>query len=217
MKNLGDRIFVTGIGTGIGKSVISAVLVKALEADYWKPVQCGLEGGSDRQQVATWAGSPEAQFYAEQFVLQAPVSPHLAAAQEGKSIHLADFKLPQSQRPLVVEGCGGVLVPLNNEDAVIDIAAKFGMSVIVVVAHYLGSYNHSLLSIEALRNRGLPLLGLCCAGRRDAEAAAFLSAKMELPLLLEMEEEAAIDATVIAKYANIFRERMERGFDRVRR
>ena len=137
------NIFVTAIGTDCGKTIASAIITEALQADYWKPVQCGMDE-TDSQTISKLV--PNAKIHPERYALKAPASPHLAAEMEGINIKLEDFKLPAVSNHLVMEGAGGTLVPLNYDgDFVIDLAHRFKAEVIVVANLYLGSINHTLL------------------------------------------------------------------------
>lgn len=159
-----SRYFVTGIGTDVGKTVVSSFLVATLDADYWKPVQCGTEGGTDTEFILS-SGLLKGKSYPERYLLQMPQSPHLAAKEEGQTITMEDFSLPQTDAPLVIEGAGGILVPLNEKgDYVIDLALKFDAEVVLVVRHYLGSINHTLLSLDYLKKNGFKVKGIVISG-----------------------------------------------------
>ncbi|MCB9229636.1 MAG: dethiobiotin synthase [Deltaproteobacteria bacterium] len=188
MNHTGKKIFVTGIDTGVGKTVVSAVLVRALKAAYWKPVQCGLEEGTDTERIRELSGESAGQIFPERFLLREAVSPHRAAEAEHCRIHLTDFSLPPAEGHLIVEGAGGVMAPLNETDVVVDIAARLGLSVVLVCRHYLGSLNHTLMSAECLRSRGLALNGLVFSGNEDDAYERFLSEKTGLPLLFRVPD-----------------------------
>ncbi|UYH55340.1 dethiobiotin synthase [Qipengyuania sp. SS22] len=162
---------VTGTDTDIGKTVFAAGLAGALEAHYWKPVQAGLEEGGDRAQVARLAGLPADKVLPEAYRLATPCSPHRAAAIDGVAIDPARLALPD-QRPLVVEGAGGALVPLGGDLLYADMFARWALPVIVVARTGLGTINHALLTIEALRSRGVPIHGVAFVGEavEDSEA-----------------------------------------------
>ncbi|WP_153798663.1 dethiobiotin synthase [Foetidibacter luteolus] len=154
-------IFITGIGTGIGKTLVSAILTEALQADYWKPVQAGFDDGTDALSVKSLISNPVSVIHDEVYKLRLPVSPHIAAAEEGSRINLqkiADSK-PQTSNNLVVEGAGGIMVPLNENEFVIDLIKKLDASVLLVSRNYLGSINHSLLTAAICRQHGLKVCG----------------------------------------------------------
>lgn len=157
-------IFVTGIGTEVGKTVISAILTEALEADYWKPIQSGDLDFTDTMKVQSWISNTKTKFHPEAYRLKTPMSPHAAAAIDGVSIDLRQINLATTANFLVVEGAGGLLVPLNDKDCIIDLIQKLNLPVVLVSRHYLGSINHTLLSIEALRNRNISIAGLIFNG-----------------------------------------------------
>lgn len=159
-------IFITGIGTDIGKTVASAVVTEALEADYWKPIQAGLAGVTDANQVKAWISNSRSQIHPETYLLNLPASPHIAARAEGividQELILQNAKaICQSigSRRLIIEGAGGLLVPLNEESLVVDLIQKLDASVILVSRKYLGSINHSLLTASYCKQRGIPVLG----------------------------------------------------------
>jgi dethiobiotin synthetase len=167
-----SRTFVvTGTDTDIGKTVFAAGLAAALGARYWKPVQSGLDGGSDAARVQA-LGVPSARIVPEAYRLTTPCSPHLAAEIDEVTIDPARLSLPDHQDPLVVEGAGGVLVPVTRTLLYADLFARWDQPVVLVARTVLGTINHSLLSIEALRSRGVPILGIAFIGDavEDSEA-----------------------------------------------
>jgi dethiobiotin synthetase len=165
-----NRIIVTGTDTGVGKTVFAAALAGALGATYWKPIQAGLLEETDRQAVLRLSGLSEERLLPESYRLKTPASPHLAAEVDGISIDPEALVLPDTDGSLVVEGAGGLLVPLTREVAYIDVIAKWRAPVVLCARTTLGTINHSLLSIEALRNRGIPLLGIAFIGDESAES-----------------------------------------------
>lgn len=151
-------LFVTGTDTGIGKTVVAAMLALGLDGCYWKPIQSGTEDGTDRASVAQWTALPPDRLLPEAYCLKLPASPHLAAAAEGVRIELARCAPPAAwnrARPLIAEGAGGLLVPLNDRDLILDLIAQLGFPVVLVARSTLGTINHTLLSLAALRARNL--------------------------------------------------------------
>lgn len=165
-------VIVTGTDTGVGKTVFAAALAGALGATYWKPVQCGLEDGGDSERVAALAGLPPERIRPEAYRLAMPASPHRAAEAEGLDIRVSDLRLPDVDGPLVVEGAGGLMVPVNRQALMIDVFASWRLPVVLVARTALGTINHSLLSIEALNGRNIPILGIAFVGEAmpDTEA-----------------------------------------------
>jgi len=163
------RIVVAGTDTGIGKTVFSAGLVDRLGADYWKPVQAGLDGETDSETVARLAGIGSARVHAEAYRLAMPASPHRAAASEGVAIDVARLAPPPTIWPLVIEGAGGVLVPLTPAASFADVLARWGFPVVLCARTSLGTINHTLLSLEALRHRAVPVLGVAFIGEAEPE------------------------------------------------
>lgn len=166
------RIVVTGTDTDIGKTVFAAGLAGALGATYWKPVQSGLEGASDAERVAALSGAAA---LAEAYRLNTPCSPHLAAEIDGVAIDPARLD-PPAIDPLVIEGAGGVLVPVTRELLYADLFARWRLPVVLVARTALGTINHSLLSIEALRARGVPILGVAFVGTANEDSEATIAA-----------------------------------------
>ncbi|OBX19099.1 dethiobiotin synthase [Erythrobacter sp. QSSC1-22B] len=165
----GSALVVTGTDTEIGKTVFAAGLAGALAGHYWKPVQAGIEDGSDRDRVASLSGLPTARILPEAYRLTTPCSPHEAAARDGVAIDTSLLE-PPAARPLVIEGAGGVLVPLTDEVLFADVFARWRLPAIIVARTGLGTINHSLLTIEALRTRGVPILGIAFVGDGNEES-----------------------------------------------
>lgn len=156
------RIFVTSIDTNVGKTVCSSILCAGLGYDYWKPVQCGDLDFSDSMKVKSY--SPLTKVHAESFQLNAPMSPHEAAKLENMDISINDFKLPKSEE-IIIEGAGGVMVPLNYKgNMIVELASMFKAKVIIVFKNYLGSINHTLLTIDKVKSVGLDIFGLLVVG-----------------------------------------------------
>ncbi len=172
-----QHIFVTGIDTGVGKTIVSAVLVQSLGAHYWKPVQAGALEWTDTDQVKSLVSRADVRFYPEAFRLSQAMSPHAAADRDGVSISLAQLQLPATSGRLVIEGAGGVMVPLNHSELMIDLITRCNAAVIVVVKHYLGSINHTLLALDALRHRNLDNVGLVFCGESNPESEAVIQAQ----------------------------------------
>ncbi|WP_333571944.1 dethiobiotin synthase [Sphingomonas sp.] len=183
---------VTGTDTGIGKTVFAAALAGALRARYWKPVQAGLDDGSDSERTAVLAGLPADYILPEAYRLHTPCSPHRAAEIDGVTIDPERLALPQVDGPLVVEGAGGVLVPVTRDILYADMFARWGKPVVLVARTALGTINHSLLSIEALRTRGVPIHGVAFVGDavEDSEATIAAIGRVKrlgrLPMLAEL-------------------------------
>jgi dethiobiotin synthetase len=158
------KFFVTGTDTDIGKTIFSAMLVCGLEADYWKPVQSGLETPTDRETVEHLSQLPADHFHPEIYRLNAPLSPHRSAELDGDVIDPERLSIPTTKRPLVIEGAGGLMVPVNREFLLIDLLKKWQIPVILCARTQLGTINHSLLSVTALRERGIPIHGIAFIG-----------------------------------------------------
>jgi dethiobiotin synthetase len=198
------RIFVTGIGTDIGKTVVSAVLVEALKADYWKPVQTGSFFSRDTVEVKRIISNTKTQFHPESYSLKQPMSPHAAAELEGVEIEMDQINLPDTTNHLVIEGAGGLMVPLNRNYFMIDLIQKFDAEVILVVKNYLGSINHTLLSIDVLKSRGLKIMGIIINEEPHALSENIILQYSGLKLLGRIEKEGMIKKEVIERYAKGF-------------
>lgn len=150
-----NKLFITGIGTEVGKTVCSAVLVQYFKADYWKPIQSGDLAYTDRHKIASWTENTNC--YPETYRLKLAASPHQSAREENIEINIEDFTLPKTGQPLIVEGAGGLMVPLSDDIFMIDLIEKLGLPVALVVRNYLGCINHTLLSVMALQQRKIKL------------------------------------------------------------
>ncbi|MCI5059308.1 MAG: dethiobiotin synthase [Flavobacteriales bacterium] len=162
--------FVTGIDTEIGKTVTSSVLVEALKSDYWKPIQSGDLEFSDTMKVKSLISNSKTFFHQEGYALKTPMSPHAAAKIDDVHIELENIVLPQTQNSLIVEGAGGLMVPINEEHTILDIMKKLKLPVIVVSKNYLGSINHTLLTVNCLRENNLDVKGVIFSGEENAES-----------------------------------------------
>ena len=193
------KYFVTAIGTDCGKTFFSAILCEALHADYWKPVQAGLP--TDADTVKNLLSNSVSKIHPEAFVLNTPASPHAAAKLDGVTIELKKFKIPDTKNTLVIEGAGGCLVPLNDEEFVISLAKKFDAEIILVSNLYLGSINHTLLSAEYLLREKFKVKGIVFNGESNPESENIILKHTGFPCLLRMRQERLITKEVVAKYA----------------
>jgi dethiobiotin synthase len=167
---MGDALFVTGTDTNVGKTVLSSLLVAALNGTYWKPIQTGSSEGTDRQQVMQWVDIPESRTVAECYCFEPPVSPHLAAEAAGIAIDLGNIQPPPvSAPPLIIEGAGGVMVPINDSDLMLDLMVKLGAPVVVASRTALGTINHTVLSVRALRHAGVCIKGVVMIGDENTD------------------------------------------------
>lgn len=198
---------VTGTDTGIGKTVFAAGLAGALGACYWKPIQAGVDPEGDKETVAALSGLPAERILPEAYRLATPASPHLAARIDGVDIRLDRLALPRVDGPLVVEGAGGLMVPISETMLMIDLFAHWGQPVILCARTALGTINHSLLSIEALRARDVPIAGIVFIGDEHAENERIIPALAKvptlgrLPMLAEMTPDALAHA--FARHINL--------------
>jgi dethiobiotin synthetase len=190
------RYVVTGTDTGIGKTVFSAALAGALGALYWKPVQAGLDEETDSQTVARLSG---ATVLPEGYRLKLPASPHKAAAAEGIAIAPDGLTLPATDKPLVVEGAGGLLVPLTEETLFIDLFARWGVPLILCARTALGTINHTLLSLEAIRARAIPLLGIAFQGEAQPDSERVICKFGGAKRLGRLDPVAPLDAAHLKK------------------
>lgn len=200
-----NQFIVAGIGTEIGKTFISSILVEALEANYWKPIQSGGLDYTDTDTVKGLVTNQKSVFYPEAYRLTQPLSPHAAAEIDGVTIEVEDFQLPQTTEPLVVELAGGLMVPLNSDVLNIDLIEKFNLPVVLVTRNYLGSINHTLLSVHLLQSRGIAIKGLIFNGLSNPATESFILNHTKLPLLAKVEEHSEITPSLVSHYATVFK------------
>lgn len=193
--------FVSGIGTNVGKTLVSAILVEALKADYWKPVQSGTTEGMDSETVRSLISNGQTVIHPESYLLKEPLSPHFAAKLEGVEIELPKIIRPETSNTLIIEGAGGLLVPLNDRDAVIDLARQFDAEVILVISDYLGCINHALLSLHYLQSRQDRIHSLVFNGDFAPEVKEAIIRKVDpncriisIPRLTSVSKETVLEA-----------------------
>lgn len=188
MRDFPSAFFVTGSDTGIGKTVVSALLTLGLNGSYWKPIQSGLEEETDTQFVKRVTGLPETHFIEERYRLSEPLSPQASSAIDGVEIHMNDFRLPRYiTGHLIVEGAGGLLVPINNEEMIIDLIRHLKLPVLLVVRSELGTLNHTFLSLEALRSRKIPVLGVVMNGPKNPGNREAIENYGDVEVIAELE------------------------------
>lgn len=195
------QIFITGIGTEVGKTVISAIFVEALQSDYLKPIQSGDLHYTDTHKVQEWTDTT-GKFHAETYRLKNPLSPHTSAELDNVKIDLDNFFLPYTDNHLVIEGAGGLLVPLNDKEHLTNLIKKLEVPVVLVSKNYLGSINHSLMTYEILKKNEIPMLGWVFNGIKNESGKEFILNYSKLPVLLEVEEESEVNKIMVKKYAN---------------
>ena len=200
------RLFVTGIGTNVGKTVISAILTQKLQADYWKPIQAGDLNNTDSMKVSQWVDNTISTIHPEAYRLTQPMSPHAAAELDGININLNDIISAETTRNLIIEGAGGLMVPLNKNDLVVDMISHLQAEAVLVSRHYLGSINHTILSIAALRSRNIPITGIIFNGDDNRDTESIIKSVCAVPILGRIPDikdlnQYSISDTV--KYINI--------------
>jgi dethiobiotin synthetase len=200
MKNY----FVTGIGTNIGKTIVSAIITEALEADYWKPIQAGDLDYSDSLKVKNLISNTKSKIHPEAYRLNQPMSPHATAKLDNVIIDLEKIELPKTTNHLIIEGAGGLMVPLNDNELIIDLIKKLDVEVILVSQNYLGSINHTLLSLEVLKSKNLNLLGIIFNGTENTETEQFILNYSGAKCLGRIDEHQYITQEVVLSYKNKF-------------
>jgi dethiobiotin synthetase len=197
------KLFITGISTEVGKTVASAIITEALEADYWKPIQAGDLEHSDSHKIADLVSNSKTVIHKNAYALQTPMSPHAAAEIDGVQIDLDAITEPKTSNHLVIEGAGGLLVPLNDTDTILDLIQP-NYKVIIVSRHYLGSINHSLLTIEALQQRNFEV-GIVFSGDEHPTTENIILKKTGIPFLGRINEEKAFNKNIVKRYAGDFK------------
>ncbi|CAH0150513.1 ATP-dependent dethiobiotin synthetase BioD [Pedobacter sp. Bi27] len=168
------KYFITGIGTGIGKTLISAILTEKLKADYWKPIQSGDLDTSDSITLGSLISNNQTVIQPESYRLTRPLSPHLSARLDGMDIDLKKINMPLTENNLIIEGAGGLMVPLNEKELIIDLIKKLNVEVILVSQNYLGSINHTLLSVNLLKQYEIPIKGIIFNGDENVETERYI-------------------------------------------
>ena len=199
---MNSTYFITGIGTDVGKTIVSAILVEALKADYWKPIQAGELDNSDSDSVRRLVSNSKTVYHKSAFDLETPMSPHAAADIDSVCIEACNIKRPKTNNKLVIEGAGGLLVPLNDSETVLDLI-KGTDQVIVVSRHYLGSINHTLLSINMLKQKGMSIFGIVFSGDRHKTTEGVIEKMAGVPILGRIDEEPYFDKNVVKEYASL--------------
>ncbi|WP_044202572.1 dethiobiotin synthase [Flammeovirga sp. OC4] len=200
------NLFISAISTDSGKSVVSAIFTEALQASYWKPVQAGFP--TDTETVHELLPT-KIEKIPEAYLLKYPMSPHASARRENIKVSLDNITLPEhSKEHMIVEGAGGLMVPLNDDEMVIDIAEKHNLPIVLVSNTYLGSINHSLLSIREIQRRGLNLVGIVFNGEKNEDTESVILKHANVPCLLRLPQLEDLEAETIKKYALIVKENL---------
>jgi dethiobiotin synthetase len=195
-------LFITGIGTGIGKTLVSAVMVEKLKADYWKPIQSGDLDNSDTMMVKSLISNTISTFHPEAYRLTQPYSPHKSAELDGIVIDPAKIIAPKTENQLIIEGAGGLMVPLNDHFFMIDLIKQLNAEVILVSQNYLGSINHTLLSIDALTSRSIPIKGIIFNGGVDPHSQDLILSYTKIKLMGNLDTLPVVDKEAIKKLTN---------------
>jgi dethiobiotin synthetase len=195
------KYFVTGIGTEIGKTIVSAIFTEALRADYWKPVQAGDLENTDSMKVKRLISNTESIIHPEAHLLTQPMSPHAAAEIDNVQLSWTSMNLPKTKGDLIIEGAGGLMVPINSTELMLDFASMHDFEVILVSRNYLGSINHTLMTYEVLKAKGCNIRGLVFNGESNAETEKYILEYTGLPCLVKIEEEEEINNETIRHYA----------------
>jgi dethiobiotin synthetase len=198
------RYFITGIGTGVGKTVLSAILCEALKADYWKPIQAGDLEHSDTVSVKKLVSNTHSIFHPEAYQLTFPLSPHASAEKAGITIDPSTIQVPQTTNHLIIEGAGGLMVPLNRKTLYIDLIPAFNAEVILVSKNYLGSINHTLLSAESLMLRNIPVRGIVFNGEENPDTESIILEMTGFNFLGRIPQVDVIDSVFIQQQAAAF-------------
>ncbi|MEB8346012.1 dethiobiotin synthase [Flavobacteriaceae bacterium KMM 6898] len=201
------KIFVTGISTEVGKTIASAIIVEALEADYWKPIQAGELDHTDSHKIAELVSNTKTVIHKNSYALKTAMSPHAAAELDGVIIDVNNIQEPVTENHLVIEGAGGLLVPLNDSDTILDIIMPT-YQVVVVCRHYLGSINHSLLTINWLKRKGYDV-SIIFSGNEHPTTESIIVKKTQVPVIGRIDEEKSFDKAMIKKYAALFKANLE--------
>lgn len=203
---MNQAFFVSGIGTDVGKTIVSSVLCELLFANYWKPVQSGELDNTDSMKVNRLVSFETFKYFPEKFRLTQPLSPHVSAKLDGVRINASDFIFPKFTRNLIVEGAGGLMVPINEDGLLYcDLAAEWKLPTILISRHYLGSINHTLMSIETLRSRNIPILGIIYVGNELPMTEDIIFTKTLIPTLFHVPIFENLTKETISTFVNQLR------------
>ncbi len=200
--------FITGISTEVGKTIASAIVTEALEADYWKPVQAGELDFADMHKVEKLVSNSTSKFHPNSYALHTPMSPHAAAEIDKLTIDINKIRKPRTKNHLVIEGAGGLLVPLNDTHTILDLIEPT-YKVIVVSRHYLGSINHTLLTVQLLKEKGFEV-SLIFSGTMHTSTESIIQKMTNAPIIGRIDEEPYFDQNVVKEYAELFRKNLEK-------
>ncbi|WNW00948.1 dethiobiotin synthase [Tenacibaculum sp. HL-MS23] len=200
------KYFITGISTEVGKTIASAIITEALEADYWKPIQAGELDNSDSHKIEQLISNSTTIIHPNSYALNTPMSPHAAAEIDGITVELSKITAPKTDNNLVIEGAGGLLVPLNNSDTILDII-KPDYKVIIVSRHYLGSINHTLLTVNLLKEKGFDI-AIIFSGNEHKTTEEIIKNMTNVSVIGRIDEEPYFDKNVVREYAELFKEKL---------
>jgi len=199
------QFVLAGTDTDVGKTLVAAMLAAGLPAAYWKPIQSGLTETTDTEIVRALSGLPGTYFLPEAYRLQTPISPHAAATLDGMVIERQRLKLPSVEGRLIVEGAGGLMVPINDQTLLIDVLGDWGLPVLLVSRSRLGTINHTLLSLAALREYGIEVLGVVMNGGEDTVSRQAIESYGKVKVLAQLPVMAELNPTAIKEaYSMVF-------------
>lgn len=196
---MNNTYFITGIGTGIGKTIVSAILTQKLESDYWKPIQSGDLDQSDSLSIKDLISNTKTVIHPEQYRLSQPLSPHLSARLDGIEIKVQDLIQPVTNNNLIIEGAGGLMVPINEKELILDLIPVLNAKLIIVSQNYLGSINHTLLTLEVLKSRNIQVEGIIFNGEGNKESESYIANYTGIPILGHIPKLTSLDKESIAE------------------
>ncbi|WP_299548235.1 dethiobiotin synthase [Seonamhaeicola sp.] len=199
--------FITGISTDVGKTIAAAIITEALKADYWKPVQAGELDNCDTKKVKRLVSNSKSKFHPNSFALHTPMSPHAAAEIDGITIEKTQINRPETSNHLVIEGAGGLLVPVNDTETILDLMEPTD-KVIVVSRHYLGSINHTLLTVNNLKEKGFEVF-ILFSGDEHPTTESIIKKMTGVPIIGRINEEPYFDRNVVKEYARAFKDNLK--------
>ena len=202
------NLFITGIGTNVGKTVVSAILTEAMQADYWKPIQSGTIEGMDSNTVKSLISNSKTVIHPETYLLKEPLSPHFAAKIDGITIELDKIKLPKTENDLIIEGAGGLLVPINSTHYVIDIAKQMDCEIVLVISSYLGCINHSLLSIDYLLRNQFKIKAFVFNGEFEPEVKQSIVDYVKNALIIDVPQLKELSKSAVLQISSQIKAQM---------